>query len=490
MAYRSTPAGPDKYPLPAGLRVAAMSTRLLAWVVDGVILGGFQIAFWMVAAVFGALSVNPVAQKEIEASPMTLPSVAPYDANLPFLAALLVGFVLLNVAYATFFWARFRGLPGQRLASLQVASAETGRSLSPGKALVRAIVAVGLPVGALGAMLFSAMAIETTVPWSEIVNSSSGATTSSVLTNWSLLLDAAMLVLVLVPIFLLVGTIASATRQGPHDRLAGSLVVGRAASPMIAEPYGRGAFPGQLSGQGPEQIPGQGPGQPGTPGYWPGYENPPGVGPSYGAPPEYPPSAPDATPDAPGGGWSAPAGSSVSPAGLDSSRVRSPGDDHSGTAIAATVGRRAVAYLLDCILVYGMWGLLDTAMTATFLPTGTGNYTERNLILIGLAGGLFQLVYFAFSWKFFRATLGQRAMHLQVVQFTSGKAISWMDAVVRWAVIQGPFALATIVPLVARSVALPAAACWLAILFYSTQKDPNARGLHDRFVGTRVSIDL
>ena len=129
-------------------------------------------------------------------------------------------------------------------------------------------------------------------------------------------------------------------------------------------------------------------------------------------------------------------------------------------------------------------------MTATFLPVGAGNYTERNLILVGLAGGLVQLAYFTVGWKVFRSTLGQRAMHLQVVQATNGKAMSWMDAIVRWAVIQGPFALTTIVPLAAGSFVMPIAAFWMAFLFYSTQKDPDTRGLHDRFVGARVSIDL
>jgi uncharacterized RDD family membrane protein YckC len=475
-----------------------MSTRLVAWAVDSVIMAGFQIAFWIVAAAVGAMSVNPAAQKEIEASPMALPSVAPYDANLPVLAVLLAAFVLLNIAYATLFWARFRGLPGQRLASLQVASAQTGRNLSVGRAFARAAIAIGIPVGALAVILYSAMAIETTVPWSEIVNSSSGAATSAALTNWSLVLDAAGLALVLVPVFLLVGTIASSTKQGPHDRLADSLVVGRAHLPMTAPAYGWGPVAGQ--------VPGPGPAQPGAPGYWPGYETPPGNQPGYGIPPGSPADGPDAsgaTPgvvtssddlpvswDDPALGWSAPAGPGSSPTGSTQPLFRSVGDDLAGSTQAATIGRRAVAYGLDCILVYGVWGLLDAAMTATLLPDGAGNYTERNLILIGLAGGLFQLVYFTISWKFFRATLGQRAMHLQVVQFDGGKALSWMDALVRWAVLQGPFALVTIAPLLARSVVLPVAACWLIVLFYTTHKDPDTRGLHDRFAGTRVSIEL
>jgi uncharacterized RDD family membrane protein YckC len=129
-------------------------------------------------------------------------------------------------------------------------------------------------------------------------------------------------------------------------------------------------------------------------------------------------------------------------------------------------------------------------ITATVLPTGAGNYTERNSILIGLVGGLFQLAYFTISWKFARSTLGQRAMNIRVVDFTSGKAMSWTDAIVRWAVVQGPFALVTIAPLAAAGLLLPVAAAWQFVLLFTTQKDPEARGLHDRFAGTRVSIGL
>ena len=546
MTYRSTPVGPGKYPLPRGLRVASMSTRLFAWLMDGVILGGFQLGFWMFAAAVGAMSINPAAQKQIEASPMVLPSVAPYQANLPQLGALLVIFVLLNVGYATLFWARFRGLPGQRMASLQVASAETGKNLTGGRAFARAVVAVGVPVGALATILYSAMVIETTVPWSEIVNSSSGAPTSQALANWSLVLEAAMLAVVLVPVFLLIATALSATKQGPHDRIAGSLVVGPGHSPTRAPGYGWSQAPDPSS----------------LPGYWPGYGTPPvtppvtppGMWPGHGAPPEVPGTGPAPSPDAPGAvpgvvpasddrpyasgyppvvrpapegsnqqlgdggnssgspdgptapwqpapppqevspwlqnsGWNSRPGPGLPPISPESPWLRSAQDDLGGKTHAATVGRRAAAYLLDSVVVYSAWSLLVGILTATVL-SGSDNNTERNLILMGLAGGLLQLAYFAVSWKLWRGTLGQRMWHIEVVGVASGKAISWMDAVVRWAVMQGPIAFVTIAPRSASGLLLVAATSWMLFLFFSTQNNEETRGLQDRIAGTRVSIEL
>ncbi|HEX7591946.1 MAG TPA: RDD family protein [Candidatus Limnocylindrales bacterium] len=515
-----------------------MSTRLFAWLLDGVILGGFQLGFWMFAAAVGAMSINPAAQQQIEASPMALPSVAPYQANLPQLGALLVIFVMLNVGYATLFWARFRGLPGQRMTSLQVASAETGKNLSWGKAFARAVVAVGVPVGALAVILYSAMAIETMVPWSEIMNSSSGAPTSPALTGWSLVLDAAMLVAVLLPAFLLVVTAASETKQGPHDRLAGSLVVGQGHSPKRAQGYGWGQnidptrAPGYWPGYGtPPTVPGSwptpAPGAPlGTPAAHPGTapalddrpiisgdpetgwsvpalpEEPlPGTGGSVGtsagapdgsaAPWRPTPPPPEINPWLQNSGWNSRPGPNLPPISPESPWLRTTEDnDLPGKTHAATVGRRGLAYILDCMLIYGAWSMLALAITSTVLPPGTGNNAERDLILIGLAGGLLQLAYFTICWRFWRGTLGQRITHLEVVSVTGGKAISLMDAIVRWAVLQGPFAAVTIAPQGVRLFLLLAAISWTIFLFYSTQNSAETRGLHDRVAGSRVSLEL
>jgi ABC-type transport system involved in cytochrome c biogenesis permease subunit len=62
-----------------------------------------------------------------------------------------------------------------------------------------------------------------------------------------------------------------------------------------------------------------------------------------------------------------------------------------------------------------------------------------------------------------------------------------MDALVRWAVLQGPFALASIAPGGVRDLTILVASGWMLYLFYTTMIDPDQRGLHDRFLNTRVS---
>ena len=101
-----------------------------------------------------------------------------------------------------------------------------------------------------------------------------------------------------------------------------------------------------------------------------------------------------------------------------------------------------------------------------------------------------QLAYFTICWRFWRGTLGQRITHLEVVSVTGGKAISLMDAIVRWAVLQGPFAAVTIAPQGVRLFLLLAAISWTIFLFYSTKNNAETRGLHDRVAGSRVSLEL
>ena len=95
-----------------------MGIRIGAWAIDSLILIVFQLVFWMFAFAIGALRINPAAQNQMETAPLTLPTVAPYRANLSLLAVLLALFVVLNVVYAAVCWARLRGMPGQRILSL------------------------------------------------------------------------------------------------------------------------------------------------------------------------------------------------------------------------------------------------------------------------------------------------------------------------------------------------------------------------------------
>ena len=421
--------------LPPGLRVAGIRARVGAWLVDSLILGLFQVAFWAFAAGVGALSVDPEAERQMTVAPLSLPTVAPYRVNLPLLAVLLSAFVVFHVVYAALCWARFRATPGQKALSLQVGSAVSGRNLSLYRALVRAAVVVGVPIGAVAWILYSVFAFEAMVPWSDVLNPQTGGPADQWVSRWSGLLLLALLGAVVWPALLLIWTATNPTRQGPHDQLSGSLVVGRDRRPLAA-----GSLP-------PADV---------VPGAFP-----PGV--TSG-------SAPDAR------------GSVESWTGIDSAAQPA--------LQSVTVGRRVAAYLFDCVLVYLIYVLSAGLLSSALLPGNASTLDERTYILIGLVGGLEQLVYFVAGWALAMGSAGQRMLHVRVADATTGKSLTWMDGVVRWAVLQGPFALVTIVPNAVRPVVLALAGAWSLYLLYTTLADPDQKGLHDRFLNSRVGLNV
>lgn len=446
-----------------------MSSRLAAWLIDSVILFAATTGFWQIALAVGAVTVSAEAERQMAASPMSMPTVAPYGGNLPLLAAMLAVFVVLVVLYATICWAAFRALPGQRLLSLQVGAATTGRNLSLRRAFVRAVVALGVPAAGAAGAAVGGLAYLSSVPWSEVTNPQPGGQAEAWLKLWEAPLYGAAILASFWPVLLLILTRSSPTKQGLHDRLAGSLVVaavGRAQSASFAAgPWigpnspGRGQPPGYWALPPPGAVQ---PGEEPAPGQWSAGPVPPAVGSPDGAPPQ-----------------------------VDYTEAWGP-DGVPGTASTthpATVGRRVGAYLFDCGFVLVVYLMIES-VAATVLNVEPIKLDERSLILIGLLGGLWQLVYFTSGWALWRGTLGQRVMSIRVTDATSRKALPWLDAVVRWAILQGPFALATIVPLAARGAVDMAASIWVMFLLYTTTNDPNLRGLHDRFLNSRVDLEL
>ena len=156
------------------------------------------------------------------------------------------------------------------------------------------------------------------------------------------------------------------------------------------------------------------------------------------------------------------------------------------------MGRRTAAYLMDSVVIFTVFSLIEAILLITVLKSASPADSspiildERTSILIGLLGGVLQIVYFVPGWAVWRGTICQRLLHLEVADATTGKALGWMDAFLRWTIVQGPIALVTIVPQAARTPVLFMATLWMFYLQYSTQNNRQWQGLHDRFVNSRV----
>jgi hypothetical protein len=475
-------------PLPVGLRVAGAGARLGAWLLDLLVFGLLSLIPLALAVATGAVGLNPEAVRQMNVNPYVEPTVPLLSVNVAPLIAWCTVWVVLAVAYAAACWARFRGLPGQRLLSLQVADAATGKNLSLPRATWRAVLVSGIPAAATAVLLVAMCELLATVIPADIagaggtsyINATYNDTGGDFVSLCSLASWAW-------PLLLLISTAASRDRRGLHDRLARSVVVGRAkafgawGTAYAQVPYGPPGFPYGPPGfpYGPGPTPGSGPGY--AP--WPVYP----YGPQPGAPDlpqadlasggELP--ALGEPPAAVGGGEPA-----ERKAAADSDNRQVFGAKLPAGLRVASFNRRVVAYVVDNVIALLLFGGIAMALEGSSDSSGTP--PERIAMIAGLIGGLVQAVYFVATWSIWRGSIGQKALGLQVGEESTGHRLSPADSLVRWALLQGPLALYLAVPYLLRPAFGILTIGWAWLLTYSARKDPDRRGYHDRIAHSLV----
>ncbi len=152
-----------------GLAYAGAAARIVAYIIDAILV---WIATLLVIAVL--VTIFPARNDAIS-------------------IASTVVFVSLLLVYFVGFWtSSYRGTPGMRMLKLQIGSATDGRTLTPGQA-VRRWVAIGFPLALLG-----------------VVPTLAGGA-SAIFAIWLIILT--------------ISVASSPTKQGIHDRFAGSAIV-------------------------------------------------------------------------------------------------------------------------------------------------------------------------------------------------------------------------------------------------------------------------
>jgi uncharacterized RDD family membrane protein YckC len=168
--------------LPPGLVFSDTPSRLWAYVLDGFVLGPI---YAVIFAVFG-FDYSTIR-----------PGAFP-DRNVWVVSSVIT--LALNGLYFIWFWSGGRrATPGQRVMGIQIANAFDGRPLTTSQAINR-YLAMGQWVGILAVLPYIATAV------------------------LSIVLAAVWYIV------LLISSIASPTKQGLHDRYAGSAVVRSAAA--------------------------------------------------------------------------------------------------------------------------------------------------------------------------------------------------------------------------------------------------------------------
>ena len=216
----------------SGLVVAGMGRRVGAWILDGIFSGFLALIPLVLVFAWHGVALNQAALDQLSSYPYYTLTEPLLIVNL---TSLMVGvglYILLLAAYYAGCWAAFGGTPGQRLLSLQVVDVSTSGNLSPWQAVVRWLIVAGLAEMASAVVLVVFMNLLATVPldlqssggmyatsaWSLDPQVRSANTLSTIVSGCSSLWLIA----------LLITAAKNPLKRGLHDRLAGSIVLGKA----------------------------------------------------------------------------------------------------------------------------------------------------------------------------------------------------------------------------------------------------------------------
>ncbi len=159
----------------------------------------------------------------------------------------------------------------------------------------------------------------------------------------------------------------------------------------------------------------------------------------------------------------------------------------------ASTSSRFVAYLIDLIII-GIIGSIIAGIIAgpsfTTVNPGSGNFGGYQNTMMSPVYSIVTVAlgaaYFILSWSGGRrATLGQRALHIQVGNAADGRSLTTEQAVKRWLGLGAFLSVLNLIP----SLALGAGTIellWIIVLLITTATSPTKQGFHDRFANSAV----
>ena len=162
--------------------------------------------------------------------------------------------------------------------------------------------------------------------------------------------------------------------------------------------------------------------------------------------------------------------------------------------VYADVPNRAIAYIIDSIIVFVVILILGIVLAGVGLATSTipANATvETNYVaavILGLIGIVISGAYFVYTWTSMRATIGMKLLGMQIGNAGDGATLTTNQAVRRFAALSAPSVIAQVfqpIPLIGFILSLVALG-WVIYLLYTTAKSPTQQGWHDVFANTQV----
>jgi uncharacterized RDD family membrane protein YckC len=161
--------------------------------------------------------------------------------------------------------------------------------------------------------------------------------------------------------------------------------------------------------------------------------------------------------------------------------------------VYADVPNRAIAYIIDSILVFVIIVLISIILAAVGLATSsvsgttvTTNYVAS--LVAAILGLVASGAYFVYMWTSQRATIGMRLLGMQIGNAGDGATLTTNQAIRRFLAVSGPGILVQVfspIPAIGGLLGLVAIG-WVIFLIYTTAKSPTKQGWHDIFANTQV----
>ncbi len=152
----------------------------------------------------------------------------------------------------------------------------------------------------------------------------------------------------------------------------------------------------------------------------------------------------------------------------------------------AGFGVRLVAYIIDIIVLGFVETILGLFVVGASLASGTIGF--GSLALLAIIDLALSAVYFIYTWTRMRASPGDRLLGLMVLQASDGSPLTTNQATLRWLLLAGPGALATLGSYgVGAGVLISLLVLvWYVYLAWTTATDSRRQGFHDKYVGSVV----
>jgi len=155
--------------------------------------------------------------------------------------------------------------------------------------------------------------------------------------------------------------------------------------------------------------------------------------------------------------------------------------------VYADVPNRVIAIFIDGIILFVLLVVLGIILTAIGLATGAGASAVASVVfaVLGLVVGA---AYFIYTWTSMRATIGMRALGMQIGNAGDGRTLTMEQALRRYGALAGPgivanaFASVSVIGPILSLLSL----IWVIYLLYSTAQSPTKQGWHDIFANTQV----